>query len=70
MEVVYLADEDVVPIDLTKRKLDTRFDWIRDCLTGVRQGAYATTDKVFRCPGCPHLFHCDAVPSGTLKISG
>lgn len=68
VEVVYLADEDVVPIDLTKRKLDTRFDWIRDCLTGARQGAYATTDKVFRCPGCPHLFHCDAVPSGPLKI--
>jgi superfamily I DNA/RNA helicase len=69
VEVIYLADEDVVPVDLTQRKLDTRFEWIRDCLTGVRQGAYATTDKVFRCPGCPHLFHCDAVPSGTLKIS-
>lgn len=68
VEVVYLADEDVVPVDLTKRKLDTRFGWIRDCLTGVREGAFATTDKVFGCPGCPHLFHCDAVPPGPLQI--
>jgi superfamily I DNA/RNA helicase len=70
VEVVYLADEEVVPIELTQRKLENRIDWIRGCLTGVRQGAYPTTDKIFRCPGCPHLFHCDAVPPGQIKISG
>jgi len=70
VEVVYLADEHVALVDLTTRKLDTRRGWIRDCLTGVRRGAYPTTDQVYRCPGCPHLFHCDAVPEGPFTIPG
>lgn len=70
VEVVYLADQAIVPVDLPQRKLDTRSGWIRDSLAGIRQGVFPTTDKVFGCPGCPHLFHCDAVPRGPLKIPG
>jgi hypothetical protein len=68
VEEVYLADEHLVAVDISKRKLGTREGWLRDCLAGVRQGAYPTTNKVFQCPGCPHLFHCDAVPPGELTI--
>lgn len=68
VELLYLADAKLEPGDLSPRKLDTRRQWIERCLAGINQGSFPMTDKTHGCPGCPHLFNCEAVPEGSLII--
>jgi superfamily I DNA/RNA helicase len=68
VEIVYLADELVKPVEITQKKLDTRRGWIAECLQGASDGLFRKEESSFTCPGCPALIICDAVPPGTLKI--
>jgi len=68
VEIVYLADELVKPVEITPKKLDTRRGWIGECLQGASDGLFRKEESSFTCPGCPALIICDAVPPGTLKI--
>lgn len=69
VEIVYLADELIKPVEITQKKLDTRRGWIGECLQGASDGLFRKEESSFTCPGCPALIICDAVPPGTLKIN-
>jgi superfamily I DNA/RNA helicase/Zn-dependent peptidase ImmA (M78 family) len=68
VEIVYLADELIKPVEITQKKLETRRGWIGECLQGASDGLFRKEESSFTCPGCPALIICGAVPPGTLKI--
>jgi superfamily I DNA/RNA helicase len=67
VELVYLADQEITPIDLPPRKLETRRTKLASFLTAVRAGCFPTKPSAWTCPGCPAFFICGPTPPGTLR---
>jgi hypothetical protein len=67
VEMVHLADQTVLPYDLSPKELSTRRQKIQGHLDGIRAGRFPTDPSSRRCPGCPALFICGAAPDGPLR---
>jgi CRISPR/Cas system-associated exonuclease Cas4 (RecB family) len=65
-EAVHLTDENVSPITITARKLETRRQTANQIVADLRAGHFPPKPDPVTCPRCPHFFICDAVPRGAL----
>lgn len=66
VEIAYLADAQIRPIELTSRQVANGHSKLSDILVNIRAGQFAADRSEFTCPGCPAFFVCGAMPSGTL----
>jgi hypothetical protein len=66
VELVYLADQETVAVDLSARKLATRQAKLASFLANIRAGSFPANPSAWTCPGCPAFFICGATPPGTL----
>ena len=66
VELVHLADQEKVAIDLSPKKLATRQAKLGAFLTEIRAGCFPASPSAWTCPGCPAFFICGATPPGTL----
>ncbi|ELN8048621.1 UvrD-helicase domain-containing protein [Salmonella enterica] len=67
VELVYLADNTVHPLNLKPQTLNKCENKLREILTRIRSGDFKISDSTFSCPGCPAFFICGGVPAGPLK---
>ena len=67
VELVYLADQLVIPLEITPRKLGTRQEKVGAALQDVRAGKFNANPSAFTCPKCPAFFVCGTLPAGSLK---
>jgi UvrD-like helicase C-terminal domain/PD-(D/E)XK nuclease superfamily len=67
VEVLYLSDQKVQNISLSKKKLQTRQEKLVDFLKNIRLGHFPTDPSAHTCPGCPAFFICGPTPPGTLQ---
>jgi hypothetical protein len=66
VELVHLADQEKVAIDLSPKKLATRQAKLGTFLTEIQAGCFPASPSAWTCPGCPAFFICGATPPGTL----
>ncbi len=66
IELVHLADEEAMKVDLTDRKLQSRKEKLSTVLQHIRAGRFPADPSSRVCPGCPAFFICGPTPSGTL----
>jgi len=71
VQLVYLSDGEVTPVNLSDRKLANRADSIAKMLVSVKAGQFPL-DQSITCPRCPAFFICGRVPTGPLvkKLAG
>lgn len=67
VEVIYLADGEVMPLGLTSKQLTSGRDKLAEILASVRAGQFDAKRSEYTCPGCPAFFVCGATPPGTLR---
>ncbi|MCW5136970.1 UvrD-helicase domain-containing protein [Burkholderia cenocepacia] len=67
VEVIYLADSEVMPLSLTPKQLASGRDKLTDILASVQAGQFDAKRSEYACPGCPAFFVCGATPHGTLR---
>ena len=61
VQVRYLATDQVEPVVLSPRQIETRLGHYNDAIRGILLGDYSPTPNDRICPRCPHYFIC---PSG------
>jgi superfamily I DNA/RNA helicase len=66
VELVYLADQAVLPLEITQRKLGTRQEKVGAAMQDVRAGKFNASPSAFTCPKCPAFFVCGTLPAGAL----
>jgi superfamily I DNA/RNA helicase/CRISPR/Cas system-associated exonuclease Cas4 (RecB family) len=66
VEVLYLSDQKVHNVSLSKTKLQTRQKKLVDFLKNIRLGHFPTNPSTRTCPGCPAFSICGPTPMGTL----
>lgn len=66
VELVYLADRQIKPLDLTPKQLAGSHSKLGGMLTDIRAGHFAAERSEYTCPGCPAFFVCGPTPLGTL----
>jgi len=66
IELVHLADEAAMKVDLTARKLQSRKEKLSTALQDIRAGRFPADPSSRVCPGCPAFFICGSTPPGTL----
>jgi hypothetical protein len=69
VEVLYLSDQKVHPVSLSRTKLQTRQKKLVDFLKNIRLGHFPTNPSTRTCPGCPAFFICGPTPAGALQKS-
>lgn len=69
VELVYLADQNLLPLALKAGEKETRRMHMETYLGGIRAGRFVPNPSSFSCPNCPALFICGPVPHGTLAPS-
>lgn len=67
VELVYLADADTKPLDLSAKELSNRQVKLGDILRNIKGGIFRAETSDMTCPNCPAFFVCGAVPPGTLS---
>lgn len=67
VELVHLADQATVPVDLTPKKLETRRTKLASFLAAIEAGNFPAKPSAWTCPGCPAFFICGPTPPGTLR---
>jgi UvrD-like helicase C-terminal domain/PD-(D/E)XK nuclease superfamily len=67
VDSLYLSDQKVDSISISKTKLQTRQKKLGDFLNHIRLGHFATNPSAHTCPGCPAFFICGPTPTGTLQ---
>lgn len=68
VEFIYLADENVVPVDVTDDQFAVGSTKVSEMVTQVRTGHFPTEPSDRSCPGCPAFFVCGALPPGRLLV--
>jgi superfamily I DNA/RNA helicase len=66
VEVIYLADGEVMPLSLTPKQLANGHGKLADILISIGAGQFEARRSEYTCPGCPAFFVCGATPPGTL----
>ncbi len=67
VQLVHLADQEVFPIGLSAKQLETRRKKLEKFLAAIRAGRFPTNPSPRTCPGCPAFFVCACAPNGTLR---
>ena len=67
VELVHLSDQEVRPVELTGRKLETRRGKLGEFLGDIRKGHFPAKVSAWTCPGCPNFFICGPTPDGVLR---
>ena len=62
VELVYLADNTVHPLNLKPQTLNKCENKLREILTRIRSGDFKISDSTFSCPGCPAFLSAVASP--------
>jgi hypothetical protein len=65
VELVYLSDAAITPIDMTQRVLGNRRDKIVKMGTDLKLGKFPLEESM-TCPRCPAYFICGRLPAGPL----
>jgi hypothetical protein len=68
VEFIYLADENVVPVDITDKQFASGSTKVSDMVAQVRAGQFPAEPSDRSCPGCPAFFVCGVLPSGRLLM--
>jgi hypothetical protein len=66
VELVFLSDGKVTPIEMTPRVLGNRQNSISQMATEVKAGRFPLNETP-SCPRCPSYFVCPSLPSGSLE---
>ena len=61
VQVRYLTDDQVEPVDLQPRTIQTRLNHYNDAIRGIQRQDFSPQPNDRICPRCPHYFIC---PSG------
>jgi len=69
VELVHLADESVVTLEMTPKVLQNRTVQLSECLRSIRAGQFPAVESPRRCPNCPAFFICGPTPPGVLTRS-
>jgi hypothetical protein len=67
VEFLYLSDQKVHSVSLSKTKLQTRQKRLVDFLQNIRLGRFTTNPSTHTCSGCPAFFICGPIPAGALS---
>jgi hypothetical protein len=67
VEIVFLSDQKIEPLTLTKTKLENRKVKLDKALADIRLGKFPPAPSIRSCPGCPAFFVCGPVPAGVLQ---
>jgi superfamily I DNA/RNA helicase len=67
VQLVHLADQEIFPIDLNTKQLETRRKKLGNFLGDIQAGRFPTKPSARTCPGCPAFFICACAPTGTLR---
>ena len=67
VELVYLADQTVEPLNLSPKKLVKRQDKLLGYLQSIRSGHFPYATSAHTCAKCPGFFVCGPTPSGPLR---
>lgn len=65
LELLYLTDDVIAPVDLSPRVLSNRRASVADALRNIGEGRFPT-ERSLTCARCPCFFICGALPEGTL----
>lgn len=69
VEIVFLSDAAVQPIDFTAKQLDTGRSKVAKVLGDMRAGIFPANPSDRVCPRCPAFFVCGQTPPGSLRRS-
>lgn len=67
VELVFLSDQKIEVLSLTKSKLENRKAKLDTALGDIRLGKFPPEPSIHTCPGCPAFFVCGPVPKGVLQ---
>jgi hypothetical protein len=67
VELIYLADQETIALNLSPKKLATRQTKLASFLADIEAGSFPASPSAWTCPGCPAFFICGATPPGTLR---
>lgn len=67
VEAVHLTGRTVAVADITDRSLTGRRAKAVQAMQAIRAGTFPADPDERRCPICPHLFHCGALPDGAIS---
>jgi hypothetical protein len=65
LELLYLTDDVLAPVNLSPRVLSNRRASVSDALRDIRAGRFPKETSL-TCARCPCFFICDALPEGSL----
>jgi hypothetical protein len=66
LELLYLTDDVIAPVDLSPRVLSNRRTSLSDALRDIRAGRFPTNPSL-TCARCPCFFICGPLPEGSLS---
>lgn len=66
VELVYLSDEAITPLQLSPKQLANRREKIHEMAAAVCSGQFPANPGI-TCPRCPAFFACGTVPAGPLQ---
>jgi superfamily I DNA/RNA helicase len=69
VEALHLTDEQLEPVEISDRKIETRQTRAAGMLAQIAEGSFPPHVDAVRCPRCPHFFICAATPQGPLTLS-
>jgi len=69
VEALHLSDEQLEPVEISNRKIETRQTRASGLLAQIADGSFPPHVDAVRCPRCPHFFICAATPQGPLTLS-
>lgn len=62
VEVTYLTDETIQPMEITPRKLESRREKLQSFLHAIQAGQFPAKPEARTCPRCPSFFLCGDLP--------
>lgn len=65
VEVTYLTSESILPMQISSRKLESRYEKLQSFLRAIRAGQFPAKPVARSCPRCPHFFLCGDLPGGS-----
>lgn len=69
VEALHLTDEQLEPVEISNRKIETRQTRAAGMLAQIADGSFPPHVDAVRCPRCPHFFICAATPQGPLVLT-
>jgi hypothetical protein len=67
VELLHLADESILALEMTDRVINNRTEKLRELLSKITSGEFPAEESSRRCPSCPAFFICGPTPPGVLR---